>query len=1793
MNVSLWPCIARALPVNAIFLFFLLLIPGLSFSQTITSVSPTTICQGENVTITGSGFTGATGVKLGSRDAAAFTVQNDATIVARVDDGAGNGTVTVTTPAGTATATQALTVLPAPRPALTDKSAIDAPFTNCNGNAVYTLTVQNSSLVNGAGNAYDINWGDNTAHFTQNDWPANAQISHTYTSQGYYLITVTITPPNGCKKVKTYQFYNGQNPLASFTTTSSTTGLCAPAPIEFQVGNWYNNSAGTSYIFNWGDGSPDVTLQHPLDLSNVVRKQSHTYVKSSCPAAVDFTATLKASNGCFTTTYTLNQIIIRKKPEAAFTTNPIQPCINTQVCFSNQSINGSSGNSTCQTTTAFEWDFGDNTPKSSLRDPCHTYATAGTYTVTLKATNASCGDDIETKQITVLPNSPAPTVVTPVNYCQGRPATALTATGVNLTWYNSSMGGTALPAAPVPSTTTAVTRTWYVSQTLPNSCESGRVPVTVTVTALPAAPAVTSPVQLCQGQAAGPLTASGNNLLWYTAASGGTGSAAAPIPATTTVGNTTYYVSQLSNSCEGPRAAIVVSVNAPAVAPTVTTPITYCQFQTATPLTASGANLRWYTVATGGTGATTAPTPSTTTAGSTTWYVSQASGCGESPRVAITVNVDAAPVASIVYATPTLCNVAGSPSATVTQTGAGGGVYSVAPATGLSVNTTTGELNPSGATPGTYTIRYTVPGSGSCGVAVFTTTVTVNATPSATISYPAVCSSSGPVSVVLTGTSGGSFSAGTGLSINAATGVITPATSTPGAYTVTYAIAAAGPCPAYSTSAQVTITQAPVAAISYLSTTLCNFIHSATTPNPTVPVTQTGTTGGTYSINPATGLTIDFATGALQPSGATPGTYTIRYTVLGTGGCPNGVFTTTVTVNSTPSATIQYPPVCSSSAAVPVLLTGSAGGSFSAASGLVIDAATGTISASASTPGTYTVTYVIAAAGPCPGFTTLAPVTITQAPAATISYTPATLCNSAHSATNPNGPVGVTQTGTTGGTYSISPANGLPIDATTGMLQPSGATAGTYTIRYTVTGTGGCANFSTTTTVTVNSTPIATISYPGSPYCGALNTPQAVSLTGTAGGVFTAGAGLSLNATTGAIDPSASTPGNYTVTYTISPSAPCPGYTTSTSVTITESPVITFPLPAQSICSGSTATYTPTSSVANTSYAWSIVGSLPAGITGVSAGTAGGNNPSIALSFTNTGSASQMVTVGVTPSNPAANPCGGAPYQLTLVIHPVPPAPLTDTTHLCMQSPPVALQQAPMPNTTIKWYDQQLQGLPGAPVVPTDRPRPFTYYVSHNSQYGCESSKTEKIAVVHPVAKIVGTDYHHPTACGNPSGSIVLHVLDLNNDPLPNLPVLVHYTKFQIALSAPLTTDAAGKITIPLTAGTYSNIRVETSGGCTSQPVPDVFILKDPNPPVQPVAGYNPPLCSEQPLRMTASTATSAQNGPIDYVWAGPAFGPYADTIKNTVVTFPSASMAHAGTYVVYAVQNNCISLPVSFQVEIKQSPSKPVINTRLPLCVGDELFLQAFSSMPGNTGLNFVWKGPGAGFPVNSANAGIAKVKVDDSGIYSITVTSPVTGCSTTTDTLIQVGDFPVVRFAQDTLTFPAGYRFLLQPKIVNATAPGVAPIRQYAWTPTSDLDCNDAICSEPTLTVKKDGCYTVNATNVYGCSGRDEICFKVFCQNSQVFVPNAFTPRGNVAANNRLTIRATGVASVKTFRVFNRWGRVVFEKNNFAPNNPAYGWDGMFNGKLADTGVYIYTVDVICENGVPYTYKGNVTLL
>jgi glycosidase len=619
----------------------------------------------------------------------------------------------------------------------------------------------------------------------------------------------------------------------------------------------------------------------------------------------------------------------------------------------------------------------------------------------------TCGESPRAA-ITVTVNSlpTAPTVTTPVTYCQNATATALSATGTNLLWYSTATGGGGTATTPTPSTTTVGSVTYYVSQTV-NGCEGPRAAIVVTINAIPAAPIVSTPVTFCQNTTATALTATGTNLLWYTTATGGTGSATAPTPLTTTVGSTIYYVSQSVNGCESPRAAITVNIVAATPAPTVTTPITYCQNAIASPLTAIGANLLWYTNATGGTGSTTAPTPSTTTVGSTIYYVSQTLSCGEGPRAAITVTVNAIPNVPAVTTPVIYCQNATATALVATGTNL---LWYSTPTGGGGVSTTP---TPSTTTVGssTYYVSQTVNGCEGPRAAIV---VMINAIPLAPTATTAVsyCQNTTATALTATGTNLLWYTTATGGTGTAT--APTPSTTTVGAITY-YVSQTVNTCEGPRTAITVTIVAATPAPTVITPITYCrNATATALTATGTSLLWYTTATGGTGS------------TVAPIPSTTTVGN-TIYYVsqTLSCGEGPRAAIT--VTINAIPNAPTVTTPIayCQNTTATALTATGTSLLWYTAATG-------GTGSATAPTPSTTTVGtvtyYVSQTTTGCEGPRAAIVVNTNITPAAPTVTSPVTYCqNVAATALSATGTNLLWYTAATGGTGS----NTAPTPSTT------------------------------------------------------------------------------------------------------------------------------------------------------------------------------------------------------------------------------------------------------------------------------------------------------------------------------------------------------------------------------------------------------------------------------------------------------------------------------------------------------------------------------------------------------------------------------------------------------------------------------------------------------------------------------------------------------------------------------------------------------------------------------------------
>ncbi|WP_341228624.1 ELWxxDGT repeat protein, partial [uncultured Arcticibacterium sp.] len=418
--------------------------------------------------------------------------------------------------------------------------------------------------------------------------------------------------------------------------------------------------------------------------------------------------------------------------------------------------------------------------------------------------------------------------------------------------------------------------------------------------------------------------------------------------------------------------------------------------------------------------------------------------------------------ASFSYSSNSFCK--GSLNDTIpTIIGLSGGSFSST--AGLSINSSSGAINVSTSTLGTYTVTYTT--AGPCPNSS-TATITINALDNASFSYGSAsyCVSAADPTPTITGVSGGTFSSTAGLSINASTGAIDVSASTVGTYTVTYTTG--GTC-SNSSTASVSITALDNASFNYSSTSYC---LSASDPTPTI----TGVSGGTFSST--AGLSINASTGAIDVSASTVGTYTVTYTTGGT--CSNSS-TASVSITALDDASFSYGSAsyCVSAADATPTITGVSGGTFSSTVGLSISSGTGAIDVSVSTPGTYTVTYTTG--GSCSNSST-ASVSIRALDDAGFNYASASYCADASDPTP-------TITGVSGGTFSSTA--GLSINAATGAIDVSASTAGSYSVTYT---TGGSCSNSSNTSVTINALPIANIT-------GAANLTCAVtSVTRTASG---------------------------------------------------------------------------------------------------------------------------------------------------------------------------------------------------------------------------------------------------------------------------------------------------------------------------------------------------------------------------------------------------------------------------------------------------------------------------------------------------------------------------------------------------------------------------------------------------------------------------------------------------------------------------------------------------------------------
>jgi gliding motility-associated-like protein len=359
-----------------------------------------------------------------------------------------------------------------------------------------------------------------------------------------------------------------------------------------------------------------------------------------------------------------------------------------------------------------------------------------------------------------------------------------------------------------------------------------------------------------------------------------------------------------------------------------------------------------------------------------------------------------------------------------------------------------------------------------------------------------------------------------------------------------------------------------------------------------------------------------------------------------------------------------------------------------------------------------------------------------------------------------------------------------------------------------------------------------------------------------------------------------------------------------------------------------------------------------------------------------------------------------------------------------------------------------------------------------------------------------------------------------------------------------------------LTAGTY-NVRLilTNSSNCSDTAY-------------YPVVVHQIPMVNASPDKVICryDQTKLEETGAIRFTWS-----PAASLSCNNC----AAPMARPDSTEKYFVQGEnifgCIARD-SVLITVKQ-PFKIITGKGDTLCKGDSYMMEVSGAELYNWSPSIGLDDPTSAHP---------KARPDATTQYTVVGRDDANCFKDTGYVRLIVYPYPTVNAGTDQ-TIIGGNSVILSPVISK-------DVNKIKWTPDKWLSCYD--CPGPVATPKQTTKFTLLVSNEGGCIARDDVSVFVLCESGNLFLPNTFSPNAD-GINDVFYPRGKGIYGIRNFRVFDRWGEVVFAQENFQANDISKGWDGRVRGKLATQDVYVYTIDVICENNFVFSHKGNVALI
>ena len=437
-----------------------------------------------------------------------------------------------------------------------------------------------------------------------------------------------------------------------------------------------------------------------------------------------------------------------------------------------------------------------------------------------------------------------------------------------------------------------------------------------------------------------------------------------------------------------------------------------------------------------------------------------------------------------------------------------------------------------------------------------------------------------------------------------------------------------------------------------------------------------------------------------------------------------------------------------------------------------------------------------------------------------------------------------------------------------------------------------------------------------------------------------------------------------------------------------------------------------------------------------------------------------------------------------------------------------------------------------------------SYFVSVKNTNGCISSATSAVVNINPLTPPLPIIEVVSPLCPQKTGSITVKS-PVGSGITYSIDGLNYYANSGFFNS--------------VTPGVY-NVTIKNASGCISSPV--VAVVKDPA--VNDVkltisVSGSSSICEGSSVELTSSESSS-------YQW-------YKYGVAIAGANSKTFTASTEGVYTVSKLNPNGCQVSQSDGVEIKVvvKPVAPLVSAnKLLFCDGDSVELKATSNS------KLQWFRDGANINQTGSNY-VAK----QSGTYAAIAVNDA-GCRSpfSESIILKMVDLPVtpilsingtVQFCKDEF------------RVLKVNVPSNMTVR---WFKNGALINN---YDRDTLRVNAAADFTVKFENTNGCLSlvSNKITTQIVCNSTGIYIPDIFTPNGD-GINDLVKPVCVGIKTFKYFKVYNRWGNILFETTDASK-----GWDGKFRGQVQPADSYIWLVEGVDTNGKEIRKTGTLNLI